>query len=304
MKTFYYKIIVVLIAIFSASSINAQYQSLFGSNNTSWNIIKGNLWGTGTDSLFTASDTVINSITYKKVFSYDLTNIPPYILSTIGFLREDSVQGKAWFFSSEDPVEHLIMDLNLNLGDTFYVEGTWNSTGGYHPVDSIWMYAGKKHVRVDQYIPRFHNGVSEKLIFIEGVSTNIGIGYQTSHIDNFPYLLCSYKDGFPIYQNNDSVLNGICIYTTVGIEEKHNFVGFNLYPNPSSDHLTIENKGSKKNDLIIEIRDFTGKLALVKSLSSFEKVTINTNAISSGIYFISIKSEEEIITTQKWVKKK
>lgn len=285
---------------FGVNSMNAQYQSLFGSNNASWNIVKGNLWGSGTDSLYTVSDTVINGKTYKKIAYQDITETPSFPL--VGFLREDSTQGKAWFFNSADTTEYLIMDLSLNWGDTFYMGGSWNSIPGYFPVDSIWTSLGRKHVRVDHYIPWFNNGVSDKLIFIEGVSTNIGIAYQTFDIMNFPFLLCSHKDGLPIYQNDDSVLNGACVYTTVGINEELNVSNIKLYPNPSSNHLMIENLGQQKSKVVIELRTIDGKIAITQKASSFEKIMVNTTELPAGIYFVMVKDAEQTLTTQKWVK--
>lgn len=120
MKAPYIKIALsFFLVIINLNSAKAQYQSIFGSSQTSWNIIKGNFWGTGTDSLVTVSDTIINSYTYKKILYYDISSGTTQIESIVGYLREDSIQGKAWFFNTEDIAEQLIMDLNLNLGDTF-----------------------------------------------------------------------------------------------------------------------------------------------------------------------------------------
>ena len=144
MKTFYSKILIVLITTFSTNSINAQYQSLFGSVNTSWNMFFTNTSELRTDSLYTVSDIVINGMIYKEIFYQTISETPHIPLSTVGYLREDSAQGKAWFFSNQDTTERLIMDLNLNLGDTFYVSGIWNPNPGYYPVDSIWVDAGRR----------------------------------------------------------------------------------------------------------------------------------------------------------------
>jgi len=96
---------------------------------------------------------------------------------------------------------------------------------------------------------------------------------------------------------------GFKVYVTpVSIDEEFLDNNLKLYPNPSSNLLIIENVGNQNNNLTVEIRSVTGKLELVQSIGSFEKVTINTDQISSGIYFISIKDEHGIITTKKWVK--
>lgn len=306
MKAPYIKIALsFFLVIINLNSAKAQYQSIFGSSQTSWNIIKGNFWGTGTDSLVTVSDTIINSYTYKKILYYDISSGTTQIESIVGYLREDSIQGKAWFFNTEDIAEQLIMDLNLNLGDTFYVGGVWNSNTGYHLVDSVWTVFGRKHIRIDVAInPNPGGGNNEKLIFIEGVGTNIGIGYQDlNYIDNFPYLLCSYKNENLEYHNSNPVFNGNCNYTTVGVDDYLRDIKYEIYPNPSStNEIIIEHQNEKHEYLTIELYSSTGRLLLSLNTMSFEKTRINTNDFPAGIYFISIKDELGNITTKKWIK--
>lgn len=298
MKKVYYKIFILVIIALSSESARAQYQSLFGNSETSWNITRSNLGWTITDSVVTALDTIINNKTYKKVISYDVPSLQ-FPSNNTGFLREDSVLGKAWFFSVSDTVERLIMDLSLNLGDSFRVTHTWEFLDSYYPVDSIWVVSGKKHLRVNYDI----EGAGEKLIFIEGIGTNAGIGHlDYSYGVSGPYLLCASKDGVSSYQNNHSYFNGICVFTTVGIEETQNNSNIKLYPNPSFNNLVIENLGQHKETITIEVRFVTGKLAIKQKVTNFQKTTINTSKIPVGVYFVTVKEKSKILTTQKWVK--
>ena len=159
-----------------ANTINAQYQSLFGNTNTSWNLTRSNLGWAITDSIITTTDTIINGKTYQQITSYDLPSMQ-FPSNHKGFLREDVVQGKAWFFSSTDTTERLIMDLSLNVGDSFRIVHSWSGLDDFFLVDSVWVSGAKKHVRLDYYEGFGHSG-EESLTFIEGVGTTKGIGYH------------------------------------------------------------------------------------------------------------------------------
>ena len=67
-------------------------------------------------------------------------------------MREDLAEGKVWFMgavetmSGLDTAEYLIMDLSLNVGDTFIVYQSF----GFETmttVDSVYYEFGLKHVR-------------------------------------------------------------------------------------------------------------------------------------------------------------
>lgn len=65
-----------------------------------------------------------------------------------------------------------------------------------------------------------------------------------------------------------------------------------VFPNPANNSIQIENINSNFN---ITIYDVFGNLVLRKKYSS-ENKTINLEAISNGIYYISIKTDEKIYT--------
>jgi uncharacterized delta-60 repeat protein len=131
--------------------------------------------------------------------------------------------------------------------------------------------------------------------------------------------------------NENSESNGICIdkdsgYTLFGtvsatghadgmiVKLKNNQPGnvslstvrnssivFKLYPNPVDDNLFIELMSPKVNSLLIEISSLNGTIVQTKQLdinsSGFEQINISDMAVelSSGIYFITIKSEHSKI---------
>ena len=68
--------------------------------------------------------------------------------------------------------------------------------------------------------------------------------------------------------------------------------GFNLYPNPADNYVTLE-ISKTVNDATISITDSSGRLVLYKSYSSLNGITtIDTSSLLPGIYQISVSNLE------------
>ena len=93
----------------------------------------------------------------------------------------------------------------------------------------------------------------------------------------------------------DNICQNITI-TIVGIDEKDNQNNLVIYPNPTSNYLTIVNGGLGVKELTIV--DLLGKT--VKT-SSTNKNSINVAELPSGVYFIKISTKEYTVT-QKFIK--
>jgi len=75
--------------------------------------------------------------------------------------------------------------------------------------------------------------------------------------------------------------------TTTGIYlEKEDIHSFNIYPNPTSDYIIIENKDISK----IEIHSVTGEL-LFSQNSNGETMKIDCSSFAKGVYMVRISNE-------------
>jgi secreted PhoX family phosphatase len=75
-----------------------------------------------------------------------------------------------------------------------------------------------------------------------------------------------------------------------------------LYPNPSTREFTIDLGGFyKKAD--VSISDIMGQVVLAKSFNSIERINIDLSEYNEGNYFLIIKSNEEIVSTHRLLKK-
>ena len=75
-----------------------------------------------------------------------------------------------------------------------------------------------------------------------------------------------------------------------------------VYPNPAQNNLNIGLLLIKNSDVEINIKDVTGKTVLSKNnkvLKGENKLQIETTNLSSGLYFVQVKSDDVLISTKK-----
>lgn len=96
-------------------------------------------------------------------------------------------------------------------------------------------------------------------------------------------FLGNYAGGLAFFNSSD--VNG------VGVKELFNEDNINIYPNPSSDKITVSLNDNSYSEVIIKCFDLLGKEVL--SISTFNKVTqIDVSSFSKGLYFIQLQSKQ------------
>lgn len=90
----------------------------------------------------------------------------------------------------------------------------------------------------------------------------------------------------------------------VGLEE-HKESNLSLYPNPVVDALFINIPTLSNGTYQLDFLNLQGQKILSKyfHITSNECIKINTQTISSGIYFLQLKKEDDIIFNHKIIKK-
>ena len=103
----------------------------------------------------------------------------------------------------------------------------------------------------------------------------------TSVVSEYSDFEIGYKDYYKI----ESVHNNRIISNTIRIERRDLFQIISLYPNPTTDRLTIELSRSPNSNLTIT--SALGKV-IVEDYISTPRKDIDVSGLSNGIYFISI----------------
>lgn len=283
-------IIPLVLLFFCQKNVNAQYESIFGQNNTQFNIfhvplsgpcISSHIWQ---DGVFE-----INGNNYKKFGN--------------AYLREDTLSGKVYMqmFNYPSPFDTLrdvlIMDLSLQVGDTFHLHSDYYSINQsismecpYIIVDSVFYENGSKVVRTNCNawhckLNAFDNNIP--LSFIEGVGPNRGPFYwlvQYYHdAGEASLLLCSYKDDTLSYINP---LYNTCDTFVVRVSDKC-LGGIDVFPNPIEDNLLSISFGNSFSGLILLYNALGSKVYSI-DLSNVHTHQIKMTHFSKGMYFIKI----------------
>jgi hypothetical protein len=84
----------------------------------------------------------------------------------------------------------------------------------------------------------------------------------------------------------------VTLSNTVGITEINKNDNIVIYPNPANDNINIDVKNH--NEIIIT--DISGKVVMNLDSASTQNNTIDISNLSNGIYFVTIKSDRQLIT--------
>lgn len=265
-------------------SFAQNYTSFYGLHSTKWEAPWCNLDVEYMQLQEIGLDTSINGVQYKKVgtwqpgfgLSYDLSGI-----SSNGYVRENTNSGKIWFagtietFSSFDTVEYLVMDLSLEVNDTFLIHENIGQVVT-SIIDSVYYVSGLKHVQTDY---TFWSN-EQPLTFIEGVGTNYGITYMHDSYNMCHCLVSLIRDDNEVY-SNAACFPAVAENTEITKEQE-----LSVYPNPARTHITINSKPGNQ----YEIYSILGERVLNGTMHS-SSMQIDISNLVSNVYFIRVNNK-------------
>lgn len=290
-------IIPLFTLIVLSTTLSAQYQSIFGNQQTSWYM---HSWGITPEFIecmpdsswvVYGQDTTIQGKVFKPLLRRDFNQQNTY---SGGYVSEDTTSGKVWYTTGG--TIHEIMDMSLSVNDTFYFDygslGTVSTT-----VDSVYYLNARKIIELDykEGITSNNGSKQVKYTMIEGVGVNVRAVFfdQGNSI-----LIKHYKDSSVNYlAPSDSVF--YCDTLTSLAERKNKVAAFEVFPNPVRETANILLK--ELNAEKLELIDLSGRL--VKSFSVKEKA-LNFSDVSNGVYFIRVTTTKQEQFTQKVVVQK
>jgi hypothetical protein len=265
----------------------------FPDSNAVWNEITMHSGGCYSSyckySNFLQGDTIINTQSYHKIYSNDSNNV-----SYVGGLREDN--RRIYFFYKYCSQEVLLYDFNLDIGDSILLScELCNSSYPMYmkvvSVDSILLTDMTYRKKIN-----FDYGTSWS--WIEGIGCEAGLLYPYySCILCFPCwieLVCFKQNDTILYSNETHVPCFEYVVSNNELENNSNI--FLVFPNPTTDNLTLETT----EKATIEILNIEGQL--IKTINIADKQTsIDVSNLSSGVYIIKAKTERGV-AVKKFIK--
>ena len=303
-------------------TVPPRYQSVFGDSSTVWfNYYEYlNDEGIGTDARQSIpNDTIsIDGNVYNVLRTIeDLSGgYHPYTFNEVlEYLRESEDHSKLYFkgrFAHLLFPEVLIMDLDLNVGDTLdthdwseiYKEHCYHT----HPnpiitIDTIYYRDGRKILRTNYRKSTYSNGW-DTLLFIEGVGPSFG-PYYAGYEDRMS-LICYYRDGEHLYRGitygTDSAytLNPCIRALEFGdiIKQSEN-LATTIYPNPVHDAFDIVFPAAATYN--VAITTLTGCVLQTETVTG-DKLHVDIQQYPKGVYLLSVVDQNNNKATMKIVK--
>jgi hypothetical protein len=257
-------------------------------------IDEGKTWAVGTinsslicefssnpERYFFMGDTVINFISYKKVYAFSSTSItgynPPYCSPflvdsvyhpTDIFIREDITMQQVFKYNPYTNEEELLFDFSLNVGDTL----------NELIVDSIYFITTPDGV--DRRY--FELGEYDEVYMIEGIGGNQGpFEAPRVYFEFYHMLMCVKQNSLEIYGDH---CNDLLTVETQSMRPEE----ISYYPNPVTDIVTIELPGNHLN-YNVRVFDSFGKLILEEHFEGGH-INLNLKGKPSGLYLVKVSA--------------
>jgi hypothetical protein len=238
--------------------------------------------------LFIQGDTLLNTLTYKKLFSDNDFYA--------GCVRESSNKYYAVLTYYKPHGEVLIYDFSGSIGDTIKSnapEGLLSRSPVITEIDTIELENNEKR-------KLFYLNKGED-IWIDGIGSIFGFLFPTyDHITNYitPHLVC-FKQKEAVYYRNDT-LNECCSIPTNVQLKQNGKINVGCYPNPTLGKVKITLPTSNENKELI-IKDITGKEKWKKTHFSDNSYELDLSYFNNGIYILTIKGKN-FVTSKKIIK--
>jgi len=238
-------------------------------------------------------DTIINNISYKKVYSYacEPNTNPPFVNLGEHYafaLRDDIVNRRVYAYLKEDVYctliegEYLVFDFNLNADETAYFSLCENN---YMTVTNVYyQYCyGEQRKFIEL---KYENGA----LLPEGLYAE-GIGAFHEIIDiACPEYYCAWLYNYCI---GESCMDNIII-TSVTNQDTANIDVFY-----SSENVLIVRSDNSLND--VSVYDTSGK-KIANFLTISQTTEYSFQHLPAGIYFVRLSSDNQFLKSQKIVK--
>ena len=275
------KKIIMLTPLFFLTIVQAQTIEQSFDKKSSWTTITTNMFDDTFSEISTYkvdSDTLIGGKSYSKLLRNN--NFYSALRETEG--------NKIYAYFSDLERELLIYDFDWQPNKTLYCQTSYEDNVVQavlgNSIDSIQLLDGKYYKCVKNY--------AEEVNLIRGIGDTRGLFISTFDLPtngNTYALLCFHIDDILVYRNpNFSYCNtsSINIITDNGTKIK-------VYPNPSSDILTIEFLENLKIDTF-KIFDIKG--SLIRTYEVKEKNKIEVKNLETGIYmyYAIIKNNQNL----------
>ncbi|MDD2550524.1 MAG: T9SS type A sorting domain-containing protein [Bacteroidales bacterium] len=258
-------------------------------------------------------DTIINSLTYSKVYEmYDTTLLHPKS-NYFAAVRENDSKQVFVLFPWFD--EFILYDFNLEVGDTIWYElggGLCYNNMFFEPIthykvvdeiDTILLENGEYRKSWSLL------GGIEKSTWVEGIGSIYWYGLFDPLI-SYIYL-CGDDYQFACFKQNDTVLylnnpfceNCFCNFTSSGVTTgipPTNIL--TVFPNPTKGVISVRINSNYSSNYKLSITYNTGLKIIEKNIRANQEIELDLGNYARGLYLVQVFDENgKLLETQKVV---
>lgn len=295
----------ILLFLLTNLSLSAQDYRPMAIEDATW-IMQG--WGDYETIRFAykiKGDTIINSVTYKKVYEFTLDASKKeenFILNQefVGYIREDINDRKVYGNLIKGPhglcasryfqvgeEEVLLYDFNIEIGDTLQICD--DHLGGkevlkssqelsvYNENFKVWSFNDTINHIVDQHL-------------IEGIGSYAGL-----FNDYGVFITAGVGIGLEDYCVGSKWDCGLTTSTSELLELED----YSLFPNPTSGLVQLD--FGKQLSGHLHVSDLSGRLYYSSQFQNLDEYTLDLDFLASGVYMIQIHTDEGRLIPQRVV---
>lgn len=269
----------------------------FPDSNAIWVITNLNEFGqeTGGYQYYLKGDTIINGLTYQKVFESGDSSLSKKKSVFFGGLRNDTLTRKVHFWGPSQQFDNLLYDFSLSEGDTV-------------PKDYLFRYSGSVVTNIDTIIIKsnehlvfyFSNGL---IPCIEGIGSLAGPFVEKAYFfEGGHELLC-----FMLGENKEPYFTlpqrQCTLHHYTGIPDNQiSQPDVKISPNPIVASSVIELTGSGDSIEQLIVYESTGRIVFIVSNPQSNIVQIGSRINAKGLYVFQIMTHSGSVFTGRMIK--
>jgi len=263
-----------------------------------------------------SGDTVINSITYRKMHVPSVYMYISVYLGGLFLVRDDTAHNMVYYRVND--TDYVLYNYNLHVGDTIRYRGNLSATDTSIRIDSVVnidsvYYFGSYYkvftLRTTQRFSQF------SFTFIEGIGSFYGPMYPFVYpnFEQSEALTCFSRSGitdttgihYQAVLSWNSAMQPMAYYNNCNYLDVKNITStkadIHISPNPCSYQTTITLSKNWGTNALVQIFDLTGRcLYSATPGANTDHLVINTSNFSAGVYIITVQ-QNNIKTNSKLV---
>lgn len=277
----------------------------FTSDANRWNLLFGGFdFSNGNMYLYTMiyafRDTIVrNGRIYQQLWSTQdslLTGFEP-----TGLAFREEAGGKVYRYADDTGEEMLVYDFGLLPGDEVQFEGYSNYY--VEAVDSVQLADGSRRRRLKIALEILPS--SDAVFWIEGLGSEVNTFMPENAfiIDAYAHLLCFYQEDELLHFTELAGGPAGCYQVLVDAKEEGTAFGWEVFPNPATDVLSIVFRRPAGGPLHLRLLNTLGQVVRAQRLPAFaERASWDVVGLAPGVYFVELLEEGKRVGGRKVVK--